>query len=284
MARIERFDDVHAFYEVVAPYLERNEAVHTLQLGLRERLERNPHVFGPDAPRLYVVLQGDEVAGVATQTPPYPVALSLFVDEDDVETLARRLADDGIESGGVSGPVGAARRFADSWSELRGCSAEVLIENRVYQTSEVIPPRPASGSARPYDDADRELVIAWMKAFFAEAMPEAPDGDGAAFLERRANDPASAILIWDDDGAVSVACYGSPSPNGMRVGPVYTPSELRGRGYASAVTAAATRQILAGGKRFAFLFTDLANPTSNSIYQQIGYEPVADITAWQFAD
>ncbi len=70
----------------------------------------------------------------------------------------------------------------------------------------------------------------------------------------------------------------------MRVGPVYTPPELRGRGYASAITAAATQRILASGRRFCFLYTDLANPTSNSIYQQIGYRPVTDITIWRFAD
>lgn len=282
MPRIERFDDVRAFYEAVSPYLERNEAVHTLQLGLRERLERNPSFFGSD-PRLYAVRHGDEVAGVATQTPPYPLALSLFEDEDDAELVCRQLAADGVELEGLSGPVGVARRFADCWSELRRCSAEVLVENRVYETAELLPARPVPGSARLYEDGDRELVIAWIGAFMAEAMPELQSPNGADWLDRRANDPSSALLLWDDGGAVSLAAYGSPSPNGMRVGPVYTPPELRGRGYASAVTAAATERVLAGGKRFCFLFTDLANPTSNSIYRQIGYRPVADLTAWRFS-
>jgi predicted GNAT family acetyltransferase len=82
---------------------------------------------------------------------------------------------------------------------------------------------------------------------------------------------------------VSLAGYGSPTPNGMRVGPVYTPPELRGRGYASAVTAAASHRAFASGKRFCFLFTNLANPTSNSIYQQIGYRPVLDVNVWRFS-
>jgi GNAT superfamily N-acetyltransferase len=283
MVRIERFDDVRSFYEAVAPYLERNEAAHTLHLGMRHRLERDPHVFGPGDPCLYAVLHGDEVAGIATQTPPFPLALSLFVDDVDADALADRLADDGLDLGGLTGPVGAARRFVDRWRELRGCTAEVELDERIYEVSEVIPPRLVSGHARLYEERDRDLVVAWVDAFIAEANPAGPVNNGAAFVARRALDPSSAMLLWDDGGPVSFAAYGSASPNGMRVGPVYTPPELRGRGYASAVTAAATERILAGGKRFAFLFTDLSNPTSNSIYQQLGYRSVTDITAWRFA-
>ena len=84
------------------------------------------------------------------------------------------------------------------------------------------------------------------------------------------------------DGAVSLAGFGGRTPNGIRVGPVYTPPDLRGRGYASALTADLTRRLLAGGRRFCFLYTDLANPTSNSIYQRIGYRPVSDADLWSF--
>ena len=90
-------------------------------------------------------------------------------------------------------------------------------------------------------------------------------------------------MLWEHDGrVVSLAGHAGETPNGARVGPVYTPPELRGRGYASALTAALTEQLLER-LRFCFLFTDLANPTSNSIYQRIGYRPVTDITLWRFA-
>jgi predicted GNAT family acetyltransferase len=77
--------------------------------------------------------------------------------------------------------------------------------------------------------------------------------------------------------------YGGSTPNGARIGPIYTPPELRRRGYASALTADLTQMLLYRGSRFCFLFTDLANPTSNSIYQQIGYRPVADVDQWSFS-
>lgn len=81
---------------------------------------------------------------------------------------------------------------------------------------------------------------------------------------------------------MSIAASAGPTPNGIRIGPVYTPPEHRGRGYASAVTAAASQTELGMGRRFIFLFTDLSNPTSNKIYQQIGFEPVIDVDQLQF--
>jgi hypothetical protein len=282
MARIERFDDVRAFYAAVAPYLERTEAAHTFQLGVRERLERDPHVFGSADPLLYAAYSGDDVTGIALQTPPYNLVLSLFSDERATDALAESLAADGHELPGLNGPVGVGSRFVERWAELRDCTVEVILEERIYEATELIPPRPVSGHARLYTEADREVVLAWMAAFFAEAMPDPPESDVETFLARRALDPDAVLLLWDDDGPVALAGYASPSPNGMRVGPVYTPPELRGRGYASAVTAAATQRIFDDGRSLCFLYTDLANPTSNSIYQRIGYRPVADVTLWRF--
>jgi predicted GNAT family acetyltransferase len=89
-------------------------------------------------------------------------------------------------------------------------------------------------------------------------------------------------VLWEHDEPVSLAGYGGPTPSGIRIGPVYTPPELRGRGYATVLTAELSRLLLQGGRRFCFLFTDLANPTSNSIYQRIGYRPVADVNQWAF--
>lgn len=81
---------------------------------------------------------------------------------------------------------------------------------------------------------------------------------------------------------MSLVVTGPPTPTGTRVGPVYTPPPDRGRGFASALTAAASQDQLDAGRECCFLFTDLANPTSNTIYQAIGYEPVADVAHYRF--
>jgi predicted GNAT family acetyltransferase len=90
------------------------------------------------------------------------------------------------------------------------------------------------------------------------------------------------FALWEDGEPVSMAGWGSPTPNGMRIGPVYTPPERRGRGYGSAATAAASAEQLAAGRTFCFLYTDLSNPTSNKIYMDIGYEPVCDSIEYAF--
>ena len=281
--RIERFHEPREFFARVAPFLERNEAAHTLHLGMRARLERDPRIFGPHDPRLYAALEGDEVVGASIQTPPFGAALSAFGDESAVEALAERMHADGVDLPSVMAEVAPGRRFVDRWNALRGTTATVAIEQRIYEATEVIPPRPVPGRMRPWEPSDRELVVEWMDAFMAEAMPGSPEGDGADFVARKESDAAGALFLWDDGGPVSLAGYGAPSPNGLRVGPVYTPPELRGRGYASALTAAVTEEVLSSGRRFAFLYTDLANPTSNSIYKRIGYRPVLDVTRWDFA-
>jgi hypothetical protein len=91
------------------------------------------------------------------------------------------------------------------------------------------------------------------------------------------------LYVWDDDGPVSMCGVGGPTPNGVRIGPVYTPPGLRRRGYASACVAAASQAQLDAGRQFCFLFADIANPTSNHVYLKIGYEPVSDVSVYRFA-
>ena len=130
---------------------------------------------------------------------------------------------------------------------------------------------------------ERALAIGWLDAFVREALPdEATDEPSDAILGRRLADPDGDVRFWDVDGApVSLASFGQRTPNGIRVGPVYTPPGLRGNGYASALVGQMTAELL-GLHRFCFLFTDLANPTANGIYQRIGYEAVSDVEHYAF--
>ena len=80
-----------------------------------------------------------------------------------------------------------------------------------------------------------------------------------------------------------MAGAGGQTPRGIRIGPVYTPPALRRRGYASNLVAAVTQHQFDEGRTFCFLFTDRANPTSNKIYQSLGYQSVIDVDQWHFA-
>jgi predicted GNAT family acetyltransferase len=123
----------------------------------------------------------------------------------------------------------------------------------------------------------------------AGGSPSARRSSTKEGVDRRLSAEGTGILLWEHDGEpVSLAGWGGRTPNGIRVGPVYTPPELRGRGYATAVTAELSRRLLAGdlgpgNRRFCFLYTDLANPTSNSIYRRIGYRQHAESAMIRFA-
>lgn len=275
--RVERHQDVRAFFERVESFLLRNEAAHNLLIGFRAALERDPHAYGSADPYLAAVVDDTgEVVAAAVRTPPYNLVLSLVDDACALGALAADVEHDRLP--GVIAPVPVGEAFLARRRE----PAKVAVAERLFAATEVIAPRPVAGALRPYADRDRPLALAWLAAFFAEAMPGTPESDAENFLVRRLAEPTSHLVLWDDGEPRSLAGYGSPTPNGMRVGPVYTPPELRGRGYASALTAAVTELVLAE-RRFCFLSTDLANPTSNSIYQRIGYRPVIDVNVWHFA-
>jgi uncharacterized protein len=277
--RIERFDDTASFFARAETFLAKREAEHNLMLGLRSGLEEDPHRFGPEDPVLLAALEGDVVVAAAVQTPPFRLVLSEIDDLAYAEAFAEAAADEPLP--GVLGPKAAARRFADAWARLTGATASVELEERIYAASAIAPPRGVAGHMRAYAVSDRETAIRWLQAFFDEATPGGPGAAGEDFLRRREAATDEGLVLWDDGGAVSIAGFGSPTPNGIRIGPVYTPPDLRGRGYASALTAAVSVEQLRT-RRFCFLFTDLANPTSNSIYRRIGYEPVTDVTMMSF--
>jgi uncharacterized protein len=154
----------------------------------------------------------------------------------------------------------------------------------IYALEQVQPPSGVPGSARVATAGDRELALRWWIAFGEEVLHEGGPGRDRAevTLDHRLSSPAAGICLWEDAGEpVSIAGWGGPTPNGIRIGPVYTPPQLRGHGYATALSAELSQRLLdgrlfEGGRRFCFLYTDLANPTSNAIYERIGYRRVAE--------
>ena len=116
-----------------------------------------------------------------------------------------------------------------------------------------------------------------------EAFGQADPVEADAMADRWLAGRSRTLWLWEDgDAVVSLCGVGGPTPHGIRIGPVYTPPAARGRGYASALVAAVSQEALDAGRRFCFLFTDAANPTSNHIYQEIGYEHVRDVDIWEF--
>lgn len=268
--------DNQAFQPAVTPYLLQNEAVHCLLLG---GTSQSAGFEG------FAVEHEGEIVAVAGVTPLRNLILSLATEPNAIPFLVEEIRARDIDLPGVIGPEPHAERFATVWGEATSRQSRRAMRERVFQTQSIHRPESVAGLARVATPADRTLLLAWVNRFAAESLPpeEKAGFDAAQMVENRFAPPAGWTLWLDAAGEpVSVAGFGSPTPNGIRLSPVYTPPEHRRRGYGSAVTAAATRTLLDRGYRFVFLFTDLANPTSNHIYAEVGYQPVADFAVYLF--
>lgn len=278
--RLNRYASVDDFLTDAGDFLVAREAEHNLILGLCTGLREHPELF-EEPPSLATVTDADGAVVLASvRTPPWNLVLSETDDPAAVDPLADALA--GVALPGVLGPRVAAARFARRWGAASGRQMEIEMRERIFRLTRVTPPRGVSGSMRLAEARDRETLVAWMRAFHDEATPTSPLLDVDTAVGRWLERVGRTMYLWEDGGrTVSVAGAGAETPSGVRIGPVYTPPESRRRGYASALTAAVSRAQLDAGRRFVFLFTDLANPTSNRIYQAIGYEPVTDVDAYR---
>jgi uncharacterized protein len=271
--RLRLVDDAAAFLEAAAPLLLSDEARHNLILGLAGTLRDDPALYSEH--RLWLVEDGEEVVGAALQTPPYNLVLARPRSDAALEGLAAEVDDD------VPGVVGALPEvdvFVAAWVRKTGAVAQLVHRQGLYALKGVRPVSGVPGRMRPATQDDRPLLLDWSRAFAVEALHEDPAGEERVVrgVDHRLSSQRAGFVLWDDDGPASLAGFGGATPNGIRIGPVYTPPERRGRGYASALVAELSAELLSGGRRFCFLYTDLANPTANRIYERIGYERVCE--------
>ncbi len=286
MMQLARFNDAAEFYGCAQTFLLAQEAEHNLMLGLCAAL-RQGNVY-QQPPYLAVVEDAGEVIAVAMRTPPYRLILSEMADTRPLQVIV----DDvysvfGDELVGAVGPKDLSKTFAERWSSLTGKPHRLNMAQRIYRLEQVRPISGVSGELRRASEADRDLLVRWEIAFEREAIGDDDHEQAERMIELALSaDPATRgrFLWWDGGQAVSMVGYTGPTPNGMRIGPVYTPPGQRGRGYGSVCTAAVSQWLLDRGRRFVFLYTDLSNPTSNHIYQNIGYEPVSDVDEYRFED
>jgi uncharacterized protein len=275
-----RASSVAGFMDLAGEFLAAREAEHNLIFGICANIEADPAMFGAGPPYLATVLHGDRVVGAAIRTPPWRLVLSVM----DHPGAAHRLVDDlmGEPLPGCVGPAKAAEHFAEGWTRVTGMAARLRTNERAFQLRKVVPPRPAPGRMIRSDPSHHRLLAAWAQAFSEEAL-DGPPQDWNLMAERWIKGIGRTAYLWEDAGRiVSLTGVGGLTPHGIRVGPVYTPPEARGRGYASNLVAQVSQLQLDSGRQFVFLFTDLANPTSNKIYQDIGYEPVIDMDEYEF--
>ncbi len=284
MLRLTTYRRAHDFLAAAGAWLAEREAEHNLMLGIAGDLADDADADADADARPYFAVIADEgtPVAVAMRWPPWNLLLSEVDDPMALRLLADELA--GVDLPGVTGPPDAVDHFAAAWTTHHDGRAEPLMEERIYRLSRVTPPSSVAGSARRATDGDRALLRRWMVDFHLEALPEQDAERVAGMVD--AWDPGGQRQFWLWEAAgrpVSIVSAHSPTPHGIRIGPVYTAPADRGRGYASALTAFVSQWNLDQGRRFCFLYTDLANATANHVYIAIGYEPVTDARMVRFS-
>ena len=285
---INQFSEPKVFQEKISSFLVRHEAENNLTLGILNGLIAGE--YSDHKPYMGFVEEGGEPLIAAICTPPHPAIISYQDPSPEQRAVELQLEDLmdflGEDFKGISGDKVLLEGMKKAWETLSGKTAQLKMSMRIYKLEIVEPPPDVPGHARPAKKEDRESMLDFYAGFIQDAVGDDPDPDRIskqveAYLTA---DPAiRGLWFWETDRElVSMAGYAGPTPNGIRIGAVYTPPEQRKNGYASAVTAAVSQYLLDRGYQFCFLFTDLQNPTSNHIYQQIGYSPVCDVNRFDF--
>jgi GNAT superfamily N-acetyltransferase len=280
-----------AFAERAVPFLARDEGQNNLALGILD------HLLGGRYPgAILATAQGADggLHGLLMRTPPHGLIVPAGCAPGAVETLLAWWRGADPDAPGMVGPLPQVEEAAAVWARLsaaagRPIAVRRLMHQGVYRLDAVRPtgrPRPAAraaGRARLATAADRERVVPWLAAFEVEAVHrETADGEAAfaAFVDH----PVRRLYLWETPAGEVVALTGRSgrTPSGVRIGPVYTPPEQRGRGYGEALVAAVSQLELDEGARACFLYTDLDYGASNRLYLRVGYEKIGESADLRF--
>lgn len=275
-------EDVETFLARAGDFLRSRPALHTVPLTVTEALRtRGANAYGTEAPLFGWLERAGEVRAAFFRTPPRRLSITPLTPAE-ADALAAHLAGLGHVLPGVNADDDTADAFAEAWARHTGATPTLQERERLYRLAALTPPDPApEGRGRVVGEQDREQLMVWHREFVA-AIGGTTSSDSRAWADTRITE--GRVTFWETPDGTPVSMAGAtPLVAGqIRVAPVYTPAHLRGRGYGGAATAEVSRAALAAGAAEVLLFADLANPTSNALYQRIGYRPVIDFTVYNF--
>ncbi|MFE6592573.1 GNAT family N-acetyltransferase [Streptomyces sp. NPDC057781] len=275
-------EDLNSFLARAGDFLRSRPDLHTVPLTVTEALRtRGADAYGTEAPVFGWLERAGEVRAAFFRTPPRRLYLTPLTPEE-VDTLAARLAGLDALLPGVSADHATATAFAAAWQRHTGATPTLHERERLYRLGTLTSPQPTpEGRGRVAGEKDREQLMLWYREFVA-AIGGSASADAGSWADTRI--ASGRVTFWEAPDGTPVSMAGmTPMVAGqIRVAPVYTPAHLRGRGYAGAATVEVSRAALAAGAAEVLLFADLANPTSNGLYQRIGYRPVTDFAVYDF--
>lgn len=280
------YEEVDDFYDAAFPFLLAREAENNLLLSILNSLKENIQDNGKEMPLLFSIVDHDDVKLIALRTPPHDIIISYTDDLNSIKVLVEELLKRNERLPGVLSFKEAADNFAELWCEENSLKPNLFRKERIYKLEEVSKDTIGTKKFSVASKAHQIIVLKWAGEMLKEALVDATEENIEQTINQLKKEfeenKSKMFLLFDNTEPVSMVRKAGKTPNGNFVNLVYTPPSLRRKGYATECVAKLSKKILEEGNKYCFLFTDLSNPTSNSIYQKIGYRPVIDENHYKF--
>lgn len=271
----QRYENAADFARVATPFLQKNEDKFSLFLGVLEGIKEGKY----ENPFMATIEENGELLALFQMTPPHPLNI-IFVDEqrkeECVDLSIAEILSQSLKVESIISVKEWAYTFTEKWKEKTGQHFSILMDQGLYRLDQVDETLEMSpGSWRHATLKDAFLIEKWY-SFFEEdtGLPKTPPSEVQKKVKMMLD--GNEAFVWENDGkVVSMMKKARPTASGVTVSLVFTPKEERKKGYARTLVAVISKELL---KEFTFcvLYTDMLNPTSNKIYQEIGYEKLID--------
>ncbi|MFX0022108.1 MAG: GNAT family N-acetyltransferase [Candidatus Hermodarchaeota archaeon] len=284
--KVKFYDDINVFYDLASPFLLINEVENGLLLAILNSLKKNIQRYGKEKPILLTITKDNEIQLITIRTPPQDLLISYTDDLNTIEILIDELLKRKEILPGILSFNEAADKFKEMWCQKTSLKPQLLRKERIYSLNAVSEDTLGKNRFCVATKQYEKIVLKWTREMLKEALKEITEKE----LERTINNfkiefennNSQMYLLFDNGNPVSMARKAGKTPNGNAINMVYTPPSLRRKGYATECVAKLSKLLLEEGNKYCFLFTDLSNPTSNSIYQKIGYRPIIDENHYKF--
>ena len=275
MIHTEQYTSAGPFLEVVHKYLLLREAENNLMLGVLHQCMADP----PNPKHIFIATQKDGYTlFAAVQTQHHFIIAGEKIYADAVIDF---IVDQEIGVSGIIGQKDLCLHFASRWKAKTKIPWSIRMNQGIYQLDNLRPISRSPGHLRLATSADQRILRRWMQEF-SEAIGEKIDVEKSRIIVDNYLSDAS-LYVWVNRQIVSMARKARATDHGIVVTAVFTPLQFRNQGYATSLVHDLSARLL-NDYKFCALYTDLDNPTSNSIYQRIGYRPIADSIVIQFSD
>lgn len=286
--KFKLYTDVHEFYKDTYDVLMRHEAQNLIPLGnliMGHEGEDKTDWRDPVHWFMATISDAQGIQLTAIMTPPHNI--TFYATDNIIKPEAIDCLIDGLKDREIPGVItekSLAAYFAEAYTLRKGITFRTTMNQRIYELTAVNPDIQKVGCVRLLDKKDIHFFPYWAEAFnaagsYGKTEMSIPQ-DAEPYLYRIAS---KKLHILEDNGIpVAMAGFTRVMQTAIGVAFVYTPPYERRKGYATSIVAQISQLALNKGFTKCVLYTDLANPTSNSIYQKIGYTPVCDSLQLKF--